>query len=114
VFSQNRLYDIVIDLSGKMGYKVAKKIMKSKSKFLNPTPQPIEIPTSIFNNLFTGKKHIIVLANPSAKYSEKLVAVVNEGLEIGIKVFNFEQTQEAYQYAEKGGFVGKVVVEINS
>ncbi|WP_131474372.1 NAD(P)-dependent alcohol dehydrogenase [Epilithonimonas lactis] len=115
VFSQNILYDIVIDLSGKMGYTAARKIMKPQSKFMNPTPRPIEIPTSIFKNLFTGKKHIIVLAGPSTKYSEKLVSEVNQGLQIEInKIFQFEQTQEAYQYAEKGGFIGKVVVEINS
>lgn len=115
VLSQKHLYDIVIDLSGKMGYNAAKKIMKPQSKFLNPTPQPIEIPTSIFKNLFTGKKHVIVLSSPSAKYSEKLINAVNQGLEIEInKVFDFEQTQEAYHYAEKGGFVGKVVLEINS
>ncbi|MFL9833654.1 NAD(P)-dependent alcohol dehydrogenase [Chryseobacterium terrae] len=115
VLSQNHLYDIVLDLSGKMGYNAVKKIMKPQSKFLNPTPQPVEIPTSIFKNLFTGKKHIIVLASPSSKYAEKLIAAVNGGLEIEInKVFDFRQTQEAYQYAEKGGFIGKVVVEIKS
>lgn len=115
VLSQSRLYDIVIDLSGKMGYAAAKKIMKSKSRFLNPTPRPIEIPTSFFKNLFTGKKHIIVLASPSTKYTEQLTAAVDTGLQIEVnRVFQFDQTQEAYQYAEKGGFIGKVVIEINS
>ncbi|MCS4302440.1 D-arabinose 1-dehydrogenase-like Zn-dependent alcohol dehydrogenase [Chryseobacterium sp. BIGb0232] len=89
--------------------------MKPKSKFLNPTPKPIEIPTSIFKNLFSGKKHIIVLASPSIKYTEKLVAAVDQGLQIEInRIFQFDQTQEAYQYAENGGFIGKVIVELNS
>jgi len=115
VLTQNHLYDIIIDLSGKMRYDFAKKIMKPKSRFLNPTPQPVEIPISLFKNLFTDKKHIIVLASPSAKYTAQLMAAVDKGLQIEInRVFQFEQTQEAYQYAEKGGFQGKVVVEINS
>ena len=115
VLAQNYLYDIVVDLSGKMGYETAKKIMKVQSKFLNPTPQPIEIPTSLFRNLFTGKKHIVVLASPSAKYAQQLIPAVENGLQIEInKVFQLEETQAAYQYAEKGGFVGKVVIEINS
>lgn len=114
VLLQNTAYDIVIDLSGKMGYKNAKSIMKPKSVFLNPTPQPIEIPGSLFKNLFTGKKHIVVLSSPSTTYADALLNAVNKGLDIEInKIFSFEQYQEAYQYAEKGGYVGKVVVEVN-
>jgi len=113
VRSQKNTYDIVIDLSGKMGYKNAKQIMKSKALFLNATPKPIEIPASLFNNLFTGKKHIVVLSGPSANNMELLLNAINAGLQIEVnKVFPFAQTKEAYQYAEQGGYVGKVAVEI--
>lgn len=115
VLSESILYDIVIDLSGKMGYKKARQIMKPRSIFLNPTPKPIEIPTSLLNNLFTGKKHKVILSEPATRYTETLVAAVNTGLEIEIhKTFSFADYQQAYQYAEQGGYVGKVVVEINS
>ncbi|KQT27628.1 hypothetical protein ASG22_20265 [Chryseobacterium sp. Leaf405] len=114
VLSQKTKYDIVVDLSGKMGYKNAKEIMKSKALFLNPTPQPIEIPLSLLNNLFTGKKHIVVLSSPGIKYTNVLLDAVMKGLDIEInKAFPFEQYKEAYQYAEKGGYIGKVAVEIN-
>ncbi|MCD0467002.1 NAD(P)-dependent alcohol dehydrogenase [Flavobacterium sp. ENC] len=107
-------YDIVIDLSGKMGYKSARQIMKPKSIFLNPTPKPIEIPGSILKNLFTGKKHIVLLSSPSLKHTNVLLNAVMGGLDIEVnKVFPFTQYKEAYQYAEKGGYIGKVVVEIN-
>ncbi|MBF4515874.1 NAD(P)-dependent alcohol dehydrogenase [Flavobacterium sp. ANB] len=113
VLLQKTAYDIVIDLSGKMGYKNAKQIMKPKSIFLNPTPQPIEIPTSLFKNLFTGKKHIVVLSNPNTAYTNVLLNAVSKDLDIEVnKVFPFEQYKEAYQYAEKGGYTGKIVVEI--
>jgi NADPH:quinone reductase-like Zn-dependent oxidoreductase len=55
VLSQKAAYDIVVDLSGKMGYANAKQIMKPKALFINPTPKPIEIPVSLFKNLFTAK-----------------------------------------------------------
>jgi NADPH:quinone reductase-like Zn-dependent oxidoreductase len=114
VLTQKNTYDIVIDLSGKMGYANAKQIMKPKALFLNPTPKPIEIPTSLLKNLFTSKKHIIVLSNPSAKYTDILLNAVKSGLQIEInKVFPFSQYKEAYQYAEQGGYTGKVAVEIN-
>ncbi|GGB72823.1 NADPH:quinone reductase [Flavobacterium suaedae] len=114
VLSQQNKYDVIVDLSGKMTYKKAKGIMKSKSVFLNVTPQPIQIIASLFNNLFTSKKHMVVLSSPSTKKTEKLVKAINEGLQIEVnKVFPFSQFKEAYQYAEKGGVIGKVVVEVN-
>jgi len=113
VLAGQKTYDIVIDLSGKMGYKSAKKIMKAKSLFLNPTPKPIEIPISLLKNLFTGKKHVVILSQPTTKNITVLLDAVNRGLQIEInKVFPFAQSVAAYQYAEKGGIIGKVVIEL--
>jgi NADPH:quinone reductase-like Zn-dependent oxidoreductase len=114
VLSQHITYDIVIDLSGKMGYTNAKQIMKPRAVFLNPTPKPIEIPTSLFKNLFTSKKHIVVLSNPSSKNIAVLLNAISNGLQIEVsKAFPFAQVKEAYQYAEQGGYIGKVTVEID-
>lgn len=114
VLSHKATYDIVIDLSGKMGYKNAKQIMKSKARFINPTPKPTEILLSLLTNLFMAKKHIVVLSSPSTKYTEVLLSAVKNGLKIEVsKVFPFANYKEAYQYAEQGGYVGKVVVELN-
>jgi NADPH:quinone reductase-like Zn-dependent oxidoreductase len=114
VLTQKTTYDIVIDLPGKMGYANAKQMMKPRALFLNPIPKPIEIPTSLFRNLFTGKKHIIILSKPSSKNMDLLLTAINNGLHIEVsKVFPFTQAKEAYQYAEQGGYIGKVAVEIN-
>jgi len=114
VLSQKIAYDIIIDLSGKMGYVNAKKIMKAEALFLNPVPRPIEIPTSLFKNLFTGKKHIVILSSPSAKKMDVLLNAINKGLQIEVsKVFPFSQSVAAYQYAERGGVTGKVAIELD-
>lgn len=114
VLSQKATYDIVIDLSGKMEYKNAKPILKAKGLFLNPTPKPIEIPTSLIKNLFSSKKHLVLLSSPSTKYTDVLLTAVKNGLQIEVnKIFPFAQYKEAYQYAEQGGYIGKVVVEMN-
>jgi len=43
-----------------------------------------------------------------------LPRTVQNGLEIEVnKVFPFANYKQAYQYAEKGGYIGKVVVEID-
>lgn len=114
VLALQKNYDIIIDLSGKMGYANARQIMKPKSLFLNPTPRPIEIPTSLFKNLFTSKKQLVILSQASSKNMEVLLNAVSKGLQIEVsKVFPFTQSMEAYQYAERGGVIGKVAIEIN-
>ncbi|MGF7042631.1 NADP-dependent oxidoreductase [Mucilaginibacter lappiensis] len=114
VLTQKTTYDFVVDLSGKMGYKSAKQIMKSKALFLNPTPKPIDIPLSLLGNLFRSKKHVVILSNPSAKNTDVLLRALNNGLEIEVnKVFPFAQYKEAYEYAERGGYMGKVVIAID-
>jgi NADPH:quinone reductase-like Zn-dependent oxidoreductase len=113
VLSRKATYDIVVDLSGKMGYKKAKQIMKPKARFLNPTPKPIEIPIAFFSNLFTSQKHIVILSSPSAKYTDVLLNAVEHGLHIEVNsVFPFAGYKEAYNYAEQGGYIGKVVIEL--
>lgn len=107
-------YDVVVDLSGKMGYKNARQIMKSRSVFINPIPKPIDILTNPVKNLFRGKKHIVLLSAPSQEYAGLLLNAINNGLKIEVsKVFPFAQSKEAYEYAEKGGYIGKVVIELN-
>lgn len=114
ILSQHIRYDVVVDLSGKMGYANARQIMKPKALFLNPTPKPIEIPTAIIKNLFTSRKHVIILSSPSTENMEVLLHALDNGVQIEVnKVFPFARTKEAYQYAEQGGYIGKVAIEIN-
>jgi NADPH:quinone reductase-like Zn-dependent oxidoreductase len=114
VLAKKAAYDVIIDLSGKMGYQNARQIMKPKAIFLNPTPRPVEIPLSLLTNLFTSKKHVIILSGPATKYTDVLLNALKNGMEIEVnKLFPFAQATQAYQYAEQGGYIGKVIIEIN-
>lgn len=114
VLNKGTTYDVVVDLSGRMGYNNARRIMRSKSVFINPIPIPIDILTNPIKNLFRGKKHIVLLSAPSERYINELLRAIDNGLEIEVsKVFPFTQSKEAYEYAEKGGTIGKVVIEVS-
>jgi NADPH:quinone reductase-like Zn-dependent oxidoreductase len=114
ILSQGTSYDVVVDLSGKMGYKKARQVMKSKAIFINPIPNPVDILTNPIKNLFRGKKHIVLLSAPSKEYIDLLLNAFDNGLEIEVsKVFPFAQSKEAYEYAEKGGYIAKVAIELN-
>jgi len=105
-------YDFVVDLSGRMGFQNARRIMKSESVFINPIPNPVDILTNPIKNLFRSKKNIVLLSAPSAQYIDELLNAIKKGLKIEVsKVFPFAQSREAYEYAERGGAIGKVVIE---
>lgn len=114
VLSRKAAFDVVIDLSGKMGYNNARQIMKPKALFLNLTPKPVDIPVSVFKNLFRSRKHVVILSAPSAKYTDALLRAVQNGLQVQVsKVFSFAQYKSAYSYAEQGGYTGKLAIAIN-
>lgn len=114
VFTKGATYDVVVDLSGRMGYKNARRIMKSQAVFINPIPNPIDILTNPIKNIFSGKKHIVLLSAPSDRYIGELLGAIANGLQIVVSnVFPFAQSKEAYEYAEKGGIIGKVAIEVN-
>jgi NADPH:quinone reductase-like Zn-dependent oxidoreductase len=114
VLSQRNTYDVVIDLSGKLDYTSAKQIMKPRSIFLNPVPKPIDILTSPLKNVWRGKKQVVLLTAPSQKSIDLLLSAISNGLKIEVsKTFSFASYKEAYDYAERGGYIGKVAIEIN-
>lgn len=111
--NSKKLYDVVFDLSGKLSFAEAQKIMKPSSIYINPVPKPIDIITTFFTNLFASQKNKVLLSKPTYQAVSKLIQAVNQGLLIEVgKTFRFEQVKEAYDYAEKGGYLGKVVIEI--
>jgi NADPH:quinone reductase-like Zn-dependent oxidoreductase len=114
VLTKADTYDAVVDLSGKMGYKNARQIMKANAVFINPIPNPVDILITPIENLFSSKKHLVLLSTPAKETIDRLVKAIDNGLEIEVsKVFPFAQSKEAYAYAEKGGYVGKVAIELN-
>lgn len=110
----DKRFDAVLELSSKMTFREAKNLMKPQSLFINPSPKPLEIVASFFLNLFSGKKHKPLLSQPDEASMKYLIAAVNKGVDIEInRTFPLEQFKEAYKFAEKGGYVGKVTIEMN-
>ena len=113
VLELGMLYDVVVDLSGKLDYSKAKQIMKSRSSFIDLIPQPQHILTAPIKNIFTGKKHKVVLSKPSENYIATLLEAINKGLKIEVShVFQLTEFKEAFRFAEKGGVIGKVVIAV--
>ncbi len=112
VLATGKKYDVIFDLSGKLSFSKAKQILKKKAIYINPAPTPALIIGSTIKNLFVSQKNKMLLSAPNQKTIEALLEAINKGLIIEVsKTFPFSQFKEAYQYAEKGGFIGKITIE---
>ena len=113
LLESNKQYDVVIDLSGKMPFDKAKRILKPSSTYVNTIPGPQQIIGSFFHNLFSKKKYKVLLSKPSTAYLETLSNYVSNGMEVVIgKTYKMEAFREAYTEMPKGGISGKAVFTV--
>jgi NADPH:quinone reductase-like Zn-dependent oxidoreductase len=113
VLESGKKFDVIFDLSGKMPFEKARKILKNNAVFINPVPKPINIILTKITKLFTSQKNVILLTNPNETAIDAVLAAIDKRLEIEVtSTFPFSKFSEAYQFTEKGGFIGKVAIEI--
>lgn len=111
VLNRKSVYDSIFELSGNLSFAKTKSLMKPNAFYVSTFPDPMEMVKGFFNNLWSSRKHKIVMANPTQEnYQELCEWVTTKGLEITIaRTYPMAEFKEAYRYARKGGIVGKVV-----
>jgi NADPH:quinone reductase-like Zn-dependent oxidoreductase len=112
ILSSGKRYDVVLDLSGKMPYQAAKKIMKPDAVYVNSIPGPREMVGSFVHNLFSKKKYKVLLLKQGQTHLETLASYA-AGLEILIGAsFPMSSFRQAYAEASTGGMAGKAVFTV--
>jgi NADPH:quinone reductase-like Zn-dependent oxidoreductase len=107
-------FDAVIDLSTRLTFEAAKKLMKSKATFVSTLPSPVALMYSFFNNLFSSRKMKILILKPNLSRLNTLSDLTRSGLEIFIdKVYAVTNVREAYSESSKGKIMGKSVITVN-
>jgi NADPH:quinone reductase-like Zn-dependent oxidoreductase len=113
ILSSGKGYDVVLDLSGKLPYRAAKKIMKPDSVYVNSIPGPREIVGAFVHSLFSKKKYKVLLLKQAQTHLETLSAYAAAGMEIMIgESFPMSSFRQAYAEASAGGIVGKAVFTV--
>jgi NADPH:quinone reductase-like Zn-dependent oxidoreductase len=113
VLRGGKTYDVVLDLSGKLPYRAAKKIMKPDSVYVNSVPGPREIVGSFVHNLFSRKKYKVLLLKPAQRHLETLSAYAAAGMDILVGAsFPLSSFRQAYAEASAGGIAGKAVFSV--
>jgi NADPH:quinone reductase-like Zn-dependent oxidoreductase len=106
-------YDVVIDLSGKMPYHLAKKIMQTPAVYVNSIPGPKEMVGAFLHNLFSQKKYKVLLLKQTQYRLETLSAYAAAGMDILVgATFPMASFKEAYATASAGGMTGKGVITV--
>jgi NADPH:quinone reductase-like Zn-dependent oxidoreductase len=107
-------FDAIIDLSNKLAFKTAKKLMKPRATFVNMLPSPQGLLLSFLHNLFSSKKRQILVLKPTATGLNTLAALAQDGLQILVEqVYSLANVRQAYQETRQGKVKGKAVVVLD-
>ncbi|WP_080054193.1 NAD(P)-dependent alcohol dehydrogenase [Spirosoma aerolatum] len=107
-------YDAVIDLSTKLSFADAKRLLKPKAFFVSTLPSPLTLVYSFVNNLFSGKKMKILILKPTVEGFRKLVELAENGLQIVLdKTYSISNVRQGYQESRRGKSIGKSVIVLN-
>lgn len=99
-----KTFDAVIDFSGKINYKAAKKILKKKGVYVNTSPGPKEM----IGSLFSGGRYKLLLLKPNP------ALLADSGLQVHIsKTYDWHDYKKAYDEVKKGGIPGKAVLVVS-
>jgi NADPH:quinone reductase-like Zn-dependent oxidoreductase len=104
-------FDALIDLSDKLTFKAAKKLLKPRATFVNTLPSPQSLVLSFFHNLFSSRKRKILILKPTAAGLNTLASFAQDGLQIPVEqVYDLANVRQAYQETSQGKVKGKAVV----
>lgn len=107
-------YNAIYELAGSLPFSKARHLLKPNGIYVSTLPTPVDMLKAFFNNLFSGKKNIIIQAAPTQDIFREISQLLsNNMLEIPIaRTFSIHEFKEAYHFAKKGGVIGKVVIVV--
>jgi NADPH:quinone reductase-like Zn-dependent oxidoreductase len=107
-------FDTIIDLSDKLAFKAAKKLLKPRATFVSMLPSPQGLLLSFLHNLFSAKKRRTLILKPTAAGLRTLAALTQDGLQIPVeKVYPLASVRQAYQETSRGQVKGKAVMVLD-
>lgn len=110
-----KLYDVIINFSGRLPFKAATPFLKADGRFIEPSPTiPVFIGSQLAN-LFRNQKHLMLQTTAHSADLAYLADLITKGkLRIQIAAtYPFAQFAAAFQAQERGGTIGKNVIQIN-
>ncbi|GAB4043519.1 NAD(P)-dependent alcohol dehydrogenase [Spirosoma litoris] len=110
----NQQFDAVIDLSTKLSFKEAKRLMKPRAVFVSTLPSPLTLLYSFVNNLISGQKLKILILKPTVDGLTTLTKLAQADLEVVLdKTYSLSNVREAYRESRRDKIMGKSVIVLD-
>ncbi|MGA0557146.1 NAD(P)-dependent alcohol dehydrogenase [Larkinella sp. VNQ87] len=110
----NQRFDAVIDLSTKLSFTEAKRLMKPKAVFVSTLPSPLTLLSAFINNFFSGQKRRVLILKPTVDGFTTLAKLTEEGLQIVLdKIYSLTNVRDAYREVRRGKGIGKSVIVLD-
>ncbi|MFN8494850.1 MAG: NAD(P)-dependent alcohol dehydrogenase [Caldilineaceae bacterium] len=104
-------FDVILDLSDKLRFSMAKPLLKPQSVYATSYPNPVDLVRSALHNAISRQKwRILTMKNDPAQMKE-----VCQFIQAGMKVIvgksdSFANYQQAFRETKKSGVLGKSVI----
>jgi NADPH:quinone reductase-like Zn-dependent oxidoreductase len=114
ITASGKTFDAVLELSGRLSFSQARMLLKPRGVYVDFEPGPAKLASAALLNPFRSQQHRFVITRSSTAALEALGRHFDAGeLRAGpTRVFGLSEYRRAFEQAEKGGSVGKVVVRL--
>lgn len=107
-------YHVILELSGKLSFERAHALLDEHGIYVDFSPTPGALIGNTLANPFRSHKHVFAMSAGKTADLQHLAKLLDNG-ELRpppVQSFPLEQFREAYELAERGGVVGKVVIRV--
>jgi NADPH:quinone reductase-like Zn-dependent oxidoreductase len=105
---------VLLELSGKLPFDQAHALLDEHGIYVDFSPSPASLIGNTLANPFRANKHLFAMTAAQTADLDALAKMLDEG-ELRpppVKEFPLERFREAFELAERGGAIGKVVVRL--
>lgn len=109
-----RNFDVVIDYSSQFPFNTARAILTAAGRYVDASPNIPKFILSMIGNLFRRQKNLMLATATKAADLETIIDLVQKNvLTITVaKHFPLDQAKQAFTEMERGGTVGKIMVQV--
>lgn len=113
IHDSNKKFDVILELSNKLPFPKAKKLMNSNAVYMTALPTLPVFINSFFNNLFSKKKYKFIMMKSNRQDLNLVASYILNGMNAHIsQTYPLSDYKEAYQKFSKEGALGKTVFVI--
>ena len=107
-------FDVIVDFSSQFPFQRARPHLQPAGRFIESSPTIPKFLGSLIANVFRAQKHLMLTATARTSELEFLSSLVEAGkLQVTIaKTYPLAAAKQAFRDQEKGGTVGKIIVNI--